>query len=193
MWLAARMASSKLRARLAKAGGGRRLTDTEATQILASQKTIHSKPEWNLTPNGDLRMDMPVLNSMNEPLQVGGRLSAKFAGKSTWWLMWGDKQHGDEQPHLRRLDIRGPHRQPDEHWDHRTHKHLWSVEHKNDYAYTPEDIPHEQPGTLVTVDNYREIFEAFVAECAIGTGPDYAWSEPIFVTRAGQQTIWEVQ
>ena len=188
------MGSKKLRGRLAKAGLRRHITDTEATQLLACEKTIHSTPDWELTGNGDLRMDMDVANSMSEHLQIGGRVSAKYAGKSTWWLLWGDNEQGECQEQLRRLDIRGSHSNPDdERWERKTHKHLWSAEHKNDHAYTPDDIPHDQPGTLVTRDNYREIFEAFAAECGIKTGSDYAWSEPIFKQQAGQKSIWEVQ
>ena len=172
----------------------RRVTDAVATQIMACGKSIHSTPDWKLTGNGDLRTDMDVVSTMGEHLHLGGRISAKYAGKSTWWLLWGSKEHGECEEQLRRLDIRGSHSNPDgERWERRTHKHLWSVELKNEHAYTPDDIPHDQPGTLVTRDNYREIFEAFAAECGIETGPDYLWSEPIFKEQAGQKSIWEVQ
>lgn len=179
----------------------RHLTDAEAAALLAdgTSRTISAAIEWEVSRErggvpSEVRFTVPVHTSLGETLSVKGRIELDAVESSHWMLVWGDKA-GEEQPaNLRRLDLRDSHPNPDgQVWDHQTHKHLWSAADGNDWAYTPTDIPHDTSPEPDTPDDYRRIFEAFVAECKIELGPDYKWTDPpLEQQQRADQPMWEV-
>ena len=137
-------------------------------------------------------MSATVFNSLGETLQLVGRVSLAVPESSHWALLWGAKQALEHPEAVRRLDLRDGHVNPDgKRWDDETHKHLWSAADGNDWAYTPDDIPHEVGPSRVGPDDYRAIFEAFAMECGIGFGLDYRWTDPVLDLPA-QTDLWEV-
>jgi hypothetical protein len=64
------------------------------------------------------------------------------------------------------------HRKTDE-----THKHTYVPATGEEGFYIPDDIPAVTPGPTVSPSVYRQVFEAFAAECHISLTPGY-WTEP---------------
>lgn len=174
------MSNIALRRRLAKAGEQRRLTDGQAEAILAAEKSIDAPIQWKPHNRTWFRMTVEVSNRLGERLKMTGNVSRDYPGRSSWTLTWGDKTAGEFPEAIRRLDLRGKHlgNADGSIWDYETHKHRWSQADGDREAYTPTDIPHDQPGSAITRDDYKVIFEAFAAECDIGLGPTYDWSGP---------------
>jgi hypothetical protein len=138
-------------------------------------------------------MKLDVTTVLGEHLKMTGRIPLAVPGRSHWTLVWGRKEAGETPESIRRLDLRDGHLNPDgERWDQKTHKHRWSEMENNAWAYTPDDIPHEQPGSPVTRDNYREVFEAFAAECGVSLSDGYTWSEPDLDSLRSDPGLWEV-
>lgn len=86
---------------------------------------------------------------------------------------------------LRRLDIRGTHRdrKGGEDYLNRTHKHRWSQRRKNEDVYAPNDIRHSpEPifnATLATMDEeYDRVVRDFIAEAKMAVGSGYVWEPP---------------
>jgi hypothetical protein len=86
---------------------------------------------------------------------------------------------------LRRLDIRGTHRDRSagEDYLNRTHKHKWSVATGNGEVYAPDDIRHAPDpianATLASMDEeYDRVVRDFIAECKMTIGGNYAWVPP---------------
>ncbi|MGJ9414233.1 DUF6978 family protein [Aeromicrobium sp. CF4.19] len=187
------MARGSLRSRVNARGEPRRLKNSEAEALLASEKRIESPITW--APDGTryVRTTVTVTTTLGENLKMTGRISLKEPGRSGWTLTWGRKESGEHPESIRRLDLRDSHPNPDgERWNGQTHKHRWSEKDNNAWAYTPDDIPHEQPGSPVTRDNYREIFEAFAVECGVSLSDGYAWSEPDLDSPRSDSGLWEV-
>jgi len=59
-----------------------------------------------------------------------------------------------------------------------THKHRAEPGGGDEGAYQPDDIPEVPLQPRVAPGTYRAILEAFAAECFVGFGPDFVWSEP---------------
>lgn len=57
-----------------------------------------------------------------------------------------------------------------------THKHRIALGGED--AYEPDDIPLIPLQPYVRAGAYREIMEAFIAECNIAIGDDYQWTDP---------------
>ncbi|MGW0579214.1 hypothetical protein ACWD25_25350 [Streptomyces sp. NPDC002920] len=74
---------------------------------------------------------------------------------------------------VRRLCVNNPHPPFDS-----THKHIINPLGSDEDAYEPDDIPAVPLAPRVAPGTYRAILEAFAAECEIGFGEDYAWTEP---------------
>jgi hypothetical protein len=184
-----------LRNRLAKAGDSRRLTDGEADALLACTKSVETPVFWTPHDRRRLRMSVPVTNTLSERLTLTGSVSRDLPGMSSWTLTWGNKVAGDFTEAIRRLDLRGKHlgNADGAVWNYETHKHRWTQTDGDREAYTPDDIPHEHPGTPQTRDDYRAIFEAFSAECAIDLGAGYQWSDPALDSEDKMTDgLWEV-
>jgi hypothetical protein len=187
-----------MRRRLSGLENFRSLTDTEAEMLLTDPALLVNEPvEWAV-PQGQeddpagVCMTVRVFNGAGENLRVTARIALAVPHRSHWLLIWGDKRDQERAVCLRRLDLRDRHANPDgEAWDNATHKHTWSVAAGNDWAYTPDDIPHDQVAEPVGPDDYRAVFEAFLDECQIGRGPDYKWQDPPLAQRR-QSTFWEV-
>ena len=186
------MSSSNARARRRKAGELRRLTDAEAAAVLDVDKTVSGLVEWVAIDKRFVRMDVQIHNPSGENLKLTAKVNLLRPGASSWALVWGSKGAAEHEESIRRLDMRGRHRNPDgELWLATSHKHRWSSVDNNDWAYTPDDIPHEMPGSVVSVDNYREVFEAFAAECNIGLADGYEWSDPPMDFPPEPAGLWE--
>lgn len=186
------MSTLKLRPRVRRAGELRYLTDANALSLLDAEKSVSAPIEWVVVDKRWVRMDVVVLNPADEPLKFVAKVNRQRPGTSSWILLWGSKHTGEHEENLRRLDMRGTHRNPDgEWWRSKTHKHRWSRSDNTDWAYTPLDIPHEIPGSFVTMDDYREVFEAFAAECGAELGHGYVWSDPPMDVLAGPEGLWE--
>jgi hypothetical protein len=74
---------------------------------------------------------------------------------------------------VRRLCVNNPHPPFDS-----THKHIINPRGSEEDAYEPDDIPPVPLAPRVAPGTYRAILEAFVNECEISLGEDYAWTEP---------------
>jgi hypothetical protein len=86
---------------------------------------------------------------------------------------------------LRRLDIRGTHRDRDsgEEFINRTHKHKWSQQRKNKDVYAPDDIRHAPDpifsASLASMDEeYDRVVRDFIAEAKMAVGVGYVWMPP---------------
>ena len=125
-----------------------------------------------------VRAQMVVHNAHDLPLYLGVQVLILKPWKLTAYLMiYGQ--------HLRRLDVNGSHgnRTGDrEVWNERTHKHTFSEQHQDTFAYTPCDIP-AVPTANVVRDHYRGAFEAFCEEQAIKLAGEYRWIDPVLPTR----------
>lgn len=186
------MSRGKVRARLRAVGEMRFLTDGEAAALLTAEKMVDEPLSWEEQSERYVRTQVAVVNGLGEYLYLSGKVNRRRPGASSWALVWGRKVDGEHPESIRRLDLRGKHRNPDGEWWHgRTHKHRWSVADNNAWAYTPDDIPHEVTGSVVGVDNYREVFEAFAAECAVTLGDGYEWSDPPLEEATQQTGLWE--
>lgn len=178
----------------------RQLTDAEAGRLLGDTETrsLSAPVEWEIArqDNGaptEVRFSVPVFTSASEELALKGRIALVRPDVSHWLLTWGDKSRSQRPEVLRRLDVGDTHRQPDgEVWERRTHKHLWSTSEGNSWAYLPTDIPETPAGQTVSGADYRQVFEAFVAECKIDIGPDYKWTDPPLTTEQLALPNWEV-
>lgn len=187
-----RMSRGNVRARLRAAGEMRFLTDGEAAALLTAEKMVDEPLSWEEQSERYVRTQVAVVNSLGEYLYLTGKVNRRRPGASSWALVWGRKVALEHPESIRRLDLRGRHRNPDgELWHDRTHKHRWSAADNNSWAYTPDDIPHEIPGSVVGVDNYREVFEAFAAECGVSLGDGYEWSDPPLEDATEQTGLWE--
>lgn len=186
-----------IRSRLARLSDLRHLTDAEAKALLADPGLVANGPvRWSLVGSPEnptqVRTTLRVYNTYGENLRLFGRIALAVPHCSHWGLVWGLKDAGEHPAPLRRLDLRDDHRNPDgEEWNDRTHKHRWSAADGNAWAYTPDDIPHDRTPGSVGPDDYRAIFEAFAAECAVDLGPDYGWGDPPLSLPA-QPDLWEV-
>ncbi len=174
------MSPRELRRRAPGLEGFRELTDPEAQALLSSDctRTVNEAVEWTAA-GGESRFSVQVFNTRSETLTLRGRINEAVPHRSHWLLVWGDKRRQEHAVVLRRLDLRDDHDNPDgQAWRGETHKHTWSQDEDNAWAYTPDDIPHDPDPGPVGADDYRAIFEAFVAECGVGFGPDYCWTDP---------------
>ena len=180
--------------RLAARQGKRRLTDIEAEEIFATSKSVEATVVWTVSDTTQARSRVRVFNSMSENLYIDMRIDPALPGSSSWIFTWGDKSKAEFSENLRRLDLRASHRNPDgERWSRKTHKHRWSEEFSNRFAYTPTDIPHDVNAGIDSTDNYREVFEAFATECKIELGQDYRWSDPpLDCQGSNQQGLWVI-
>lgn len=181
--------------RVAALDGYRVLTNPEAESLLstASDNKINEPIEWTTHPDPsptEARMQVTVFNTRGERVLLTGRIPYVTPHRSHWTFTWGAKQRQEHPSPIRRLDLRDNHGNPDgERWERATHKHRWTEQDGNAWAYTPDDIPHKPVPD--GPEDYREIFEAFAAECHVGFGPDYLWSDPP-EQPPHQPTTWEV-
>jgi hypothetical protein len=80
---------------------------------------------------------------------------------------------------IRRLCVRVSHRNrcrgSTKSWIHETHKHQYTDECGDSFAYTPSPFP-PTPDLTVTPGEYRAVFEAFCDECNIQRQVE--WIEP---------------
>lgn len=85
-------------------------------------------------------------------------------------------------PILRRLDVRGPHRNRratgnEERWAWRTHKHRHRDAFGDQFAYTPTDIPPTtSPAQYPEPGEHQAVFVAFCAECGLDEAG--MWADP---------------
>lgn len=192
------MSARGLRRRASDLGDFRCLTDAEAQALLASSKQVNESVQWTSSKLVDgviaeVRMQVPVLNPAGERLVVAGRVSARKPQASHWMLVWGSKAFREQPETIRRLDLRDDHINPDgEVWQGQTHKHKWSVNENNAWAYTPDDIPHDPEPLPVTPEDYRAVFEAFAGEVGVAFGAAYSWSDPQLPPPQPPVTLWEV-
>jgi hypothetical protein len=97
-----------------------------------------------------VRAQMGVHNAHGLPLLLSVQVLTPKPWKLTAYLMIYNKQ-------LRRLDVNGSHRNRTadrEEWIERTHKHMFSEQHQDTVAYTPDDIP-AVPTASVVGEHYR--------------------------------------
>lgn len=160
---------------------------------MAATKMVRAPVEWVPITGRFVRMDVQVHSQAEENLKLTAKVNRLRPGASSWALVWGSKGAAEYEESIRRLDMRGRHRNPDgELWVATTHKHRWSSVDNNDWAYTPDEIPHEMPGSAVRADDYREVFEAFAAECNIALADGYEWSDPTIDVPPEPDGLWEV-
>jgi hypothetical protein len=187
-----RVTRQRLQRRARDLADFRVLTDAEAAAIVDdSGKVINERLVWDVRRSSpearptEVGVSVGVFNAASENLRLVVRIGLSALQRPHFLLLWGEKSRRELPTNLRRLDINDSHDNPDgERWRGGTHKHRWSVADGNAWAYTPDDIP-------VGHDNYREVFEAFTAECKITFGPDYAWADPPLDPGWNPQ-LWEV-
>lgn len=186
--------------RLKKISQLRYLDETEADSIMEAVADLHIMQPilWAENPGktDEWRFNVAVFNALNENLTVTARVNQRRPFVSHWCLVWGDKRLGERAVNLRRLDLRDDHTNPDgeQDWVSKTHKHIWSSQYGERFAYTPDDIPHDCRLPPLVPDSLKCIFEAFARECGIRLiAPGYQWSEPpIGVPEEQQATLWEI-
>lgn len=178
----------------------REITEKEADAIMSSTADLHIMQPilWDKNPGkpDEWRFNVSVFNALNENLTLTARVHQTHPFKSHWLLLWGDKRLGEQPVNLRRLDLRDDHLNPDheQEWVSKTHKHIWSAQYGERFAYTPDDIPHDRRVPPVVPDSLKCIFEAFSRECGIRlVSPGYHWAEPPIGGQDEQQrALWEI-
>ncbi len=115
-----------------------------------------------------------MANRLGEPVRLHMHIPVRIPWKYSIVLVWWNWP-------IRRLDVRGSHvNQCDgsgERWRRETHKHQWRDAYRDDWAYTPTDLPNT-PGENVRPDEYRQVFEGFCKECSIRV--ETTWVDPDF-------------
>lgn len=93
--------------------------------------------------------------------------------------------HPSDGTCLKRLDVRGTHRDREsgEEYINRTHKHRWSVARGDKDVYAPDDIRHSPDpvadATLASMDEeYDRVVRDFITECKMTLGEGYGWVPP---------------
>jgi hypothetical protein len=146
----------------------------EADHLVKIPKRVGGTVTWQRV-NDSERAALRVENSQGQLLELRLRVNPDFPEQLHVILLWQGRN-------VRRLDIREDHVNPDRDaaWWGETHKHRWTDEHNDGWAYTPTDIP--EPDGPVTPAHYREIVEAFCWECSIDPS-DLAWTDPDMTRR----------
>lgn len=152
-----------------------KLTDQLVAALLdrAAALELRVPVVWETRPTA-LRAHIGVHNVHGLPVVLGAQILSDKPWKFTTYLMLYNT-------HIRRLDVNGSHKNRSagrELWQGATHKHRFSEQHQDSEAYTPTDIP-SIPLSGVVGEHYREVFEAFCAECSIKLAGAYALSDPI--------------
>lgn len=115
-----------------------RVDDNLAALLLdpSARLELRVPMRWETRPTA-LRAQMGVHNAHGLPLLLGVQVLTMKPWKLTAYLMiYGQ--------HIRRLDVNGAHRNRTgdrEEWIERTHKHVFSEQHRDAVAYTPTNIP----------------------------------------------------
>lgn len=153
------------------------LSEAEIDHIIGtSPLKVGSQIVWTLEAAQLVAIPTVVGRGVDTQLVMDMHISTILPGKYTFQL----RQLGG--PNLRRLDVRGSHRnRPStgdaEKWNGRTHKHRFRDLHGDRFAYTPDDIPDTSAPTISpNPGEYREVFMAFCAECGIDEAG--MWSDP---------------
>lgn len=152
-----------------------RVTDELAALVLdpAAHLELRVPMTWIVRSVASVRAEMAVHNAHGLPVKLGVQLLPRKPWRLTAYLMIYNQQ-------LRRLDVNASHSNPGpggETWDEQTHKHRWSEQWANRYAYTPDDIP-VIPQAGGTSEHYRGAFEAFCGESGVALTGEYVWSDP---------------
>jgi|SRR5947209_16912850 len=161
------------------------LSEAAVQAVLDSKLAVVTSPQWR-EHGTSFKADLPVENPHRLPLRLSVTVSARLPGHYSFALL-----HGNQR--IRALDVRGSHknrcRGSYEAWTRRTHKHAWTDACAEAWAFTPADIP-PTPGTAEAVipGEYRQSYEAFLAECHIDQ--EAPWVDPEQPRRA--QELGEV-
>jgi hypothetical protein len=139
--------------------------------VATSKLELRVPLTWTRRPT-TYRAEAAVHNAHGLPLRSGLQIIIDKPWKVTAYLML----HGTQ---IRRLDVNGSHRNRTDGqvWRSQTHKHVFSEAHQSAVAYTPTDIP-TVPFQNVSDEDYRQVWEAFCAECGVVLGGTYAWRPP---------------
>jgi Family of unknown function (DUF6978) len=160
---------------------GGAMTEAEAAYLLspASRLTVRVPPKWG-TRSVTVETKISVENERGETIWLDMHISTRVPWKYSVQLRWGNEP-------VRRLDVRGTHRNPrgGKHWRNETHKHRWTDAHRMNLAYSPKDLA-DTTAKAVTPEEYRLTFEAFCKECGIVLAPSYRWVEPVFGPQASR-------
>jgi hypothetical protein len=155
------------------------MREAEAAYLLssASKLTLRVSPKWD-DRGATVETRISVDNQRGETIWLDMHISTRVPWKYSVQLRWGNEP-------VRRLDVRGTHRNPlrSQHWRNETHKHRWTDAHKMNVAHSPTDLP-DTTAKTVTPEEYRLVFEAFCKECGIVLAPSYRWVEPVFGPQA---------
>lgn len=155
-----------------------RLTEANAEHILQAGLRITSPISWNTKSVTWRWFEVGVHNDLGVALVLHMQVNQRTPERYSIHLRSGPD-------HLRRLDIRGSHANKDSErriWNWETHKHRWTDEFGDGWAYTPDGIPAD--GDAVAPQEYRAVFEAFCDECAIMI--ETQWIEPVVAAPSRQ-------
>ena len=144
----------------------------EAEELLQSNLRLQGQPQWQETSQ-HVKTVLVVNSDADATVYFDVTLVRRVPWLYHLQLRW-------EKYPVRRLDVRDSHSNPHgsdgQTWSNETHKHAWREEYGDGWAYTPDGLP-IAPGYDVAPDEYREVFEAFCAECGIDL-EDFVWVEP---------------
>jgi hypothetical protein len=131
----------------------------EVESLLGSGKlVVKGEHHWKAASNkGWELVSIPVESKAGKPLSLRIIVSVNIRVRSlrNFSLIWNNNIR------VRSLDVNGSHENKhtnSEKWLRKTHKHKWTDECQDRFAYTPTDI---------TAHDVRGQFEQFCAECGI--------------------------
>jgi hypothetical protein len=143
----------------------------EVELLLQRGFTLTQPLVWSLDGHW-WKVRAPVESPHDVRVALDLNINSKLLWKYTYQLRLGS------QP-IRRLCVRGSHRNrcggSTESWISETHKHRYTDECGDSFAYAPSPFP-ATPDLTVTPSEYREVFEAFCDECNIERQVE--WVEP---------------
>ncbi|MCK8680212.1 hypothetical protein [Streptomyces lichenis] len=134
----------------------------------------------------------PIRSDLSDRFDLIFRVKVDLAWEYTLIL-----RHISSGANIRRLDVRGTHRdRAGEDYICRTHKHRWSEARADKDVYAPTDIRHDpdvpQDVSLTAMEvEYRQVVLDFMSECNIEVGTGYAWSSPPVLPETLPVEGWE--
>lgn len=165
------------------------MTDGLAEKVLSgfAGGALNTPFTWKVK-NIPKRANAPVHVEAHAPIKtdLSCRLELRMRiGNDNPWEYMLMLLHPLDRVCLRRLDIRGTHRDRagGEDYINRTHKHRWSVARGDKDVYAPDDIRHNPDpvfdATFETMDEeYDRVVRDFIAECRMSVGDAYVWVPP---------------
>lgn len=133
------------------------ITEQEVNELMEKPKRIAGNIVWNKTPNRDSIFEFRVpleLDNFNEKLELIVNRNEKIS-KFSFTIVYNGIAR------IKALDIGRGHRNPPDRKENvgKKHKHTWTNEWKDHWAYRPDDITDGAP--------FEQIFKEFLVECNI--------------------------